>query len=74
MSFQSEGGAGRRPRGHKYEGDKAEFLEPFRQALYASKIVSYAHGFKIQMICQALISIFPVTLYQDLYEYQVAKH
>ncbi|QDU56322.1 decarboxylating NADP(+)-dependent phosphogluconate dehydrogenase [Aeoliella mucimassa] len=31
--------------GKKYEGDKKEFIEQVRQALYASKIVSYAQGF-----------------------------
>ena len=31
----------------KYEGDKAEFIEHIRQALYASKIVSYAQGFML---------------------------
>lgn len=31
----------------KYEGDKTEFLENIRQALYASKIVSYAQGFML---------------------------
>ncbi|QDS99882.1 decarboxylating NADP(+)-dependent phosphogluconate dehydrogenase [Adhaeretor mobilis] len=29
----------------KYSGDKKEFVEQIRQALYASKIVSYAQGF-----------------------------
>ncbi len=29
----------------KYDGDKKEFIEAIRQALYASKIVSYAQGF-----------------------------
>jgi len=29
----------------KFEGDKAAFLEDLRQAVYASKIVSYAQGF-----------------------------
>ena len=29
----------------KYSGDKKEFIEAIRQALYASKIVSYAQGF-----------------------------
>lgn len=29
----------------KYTGDKKEFIEAIRQALYASKIVSYAQGF-----------------------------
>ena len=31
----------------KYAGDKAEFIEAIRQALYASKIVSYAQGFML---------------------------
>jgi len=31
----------------KYEGDKKEFVEAIRQALYASKIVSYAQGFML---------------------------
>eukprot|EP00035_Acanthoeca_spectabilis_P019921 m.430253 g.430253 ORF g.430253 m.430253 type:complete len:484 (+) comp17140_c0_seq1:83-1534(+) len=30
-----------------YKGDKAEFIEAIRQALYASKIVSYAQGFML---------------------------
>ncbi|KAI5694522.1 hypothetical protein M8J76_014679 [Diaphorina citri] len=30
-----------------YKGDKKEFLENIRQALYASKIVSYAQGFML---------------------------
>lgn len=29
----------------KYEGDKKQFVEDVRQALYASKLVSYAQGF-----------------------------
>jgi 6-phosphogluconate dehydrogenase len=29
----------------KYTGDKAQFIEAIRQALYASKICSYAQGF-----------------------------
>lgn len=29
----------------KYQGDKKEFIEAIRQALYASKIMSYAQGF-----------------------------
>ena len=28
----------------RYDGDKAAFVEDIRQALYASKIVSYAQG------------------------------
>jgi len=31
----------------KYEGDRAEFIEDVRQALLASKIVSYAQGFML---------------------------
>ena len=30
-----------------YEGNKKEFVEAIRQALYASKIVSYAQGFML---------------------------
>ncbi len=30
-----------------YAGDRAEFVEHIRQALYASKIVSYAQGFML---------------------------
>jgi len=33
------------PRGGRYEGDRRAFVEEIRQALYASKIVSYAQGF-----------------------------
>jgi len=31
----------------KYAGDKAKFVESVRQALYASKIISYAQGFML---------------------------
>ena len=31
----------------KYEGDKQEFIDAIRQALYASKIISYAQGFML---------------------------
>lgn len=31
----------------KFEGDKVQFLEDLEQALYASKIVSYAQGFML---------------------------
>ncbi len=31
----------------KFEGDKAEFIEAIRQALYASKIISYAQGYTL---------------------------
>ena len=30
---------------HKFEGDKKEFIDNLEQALYASKIISYAQGF-----------------------------
>lgn len=33
------------PTGARYQGDKKEFVEQVRQALYASKICSYAQGF-----------------------------
>jgi len=36
------------PVGKKYEGDRRAFIEHIRQALYASKICSYAQGF-VQM-------------------------
>jgi 6-phosphogluconate dehydrogenase len=32
---------------HKFEGDKAKFIAQLGQALYASKIVSYAQGFML---------------------------
>jgi 6-phosphogluconate dehydrogenase len=35
------------PEKTRYEGDRAEFVEHIRQALYASKIVSYAQGFML---------------------------
>ncbi len=31
----------------KFEGDKKAFIEHIRQALYASKIISYAQGFML---------------------------
>lgn len=37
----------RGPENTKYEGDKEAFIEDIRQALYASKIVSYAQGFML---------------------------
>lgn len=33
------------PSGRKYQGDRKSFIEQIRQALYASKICSYAQGF-----------------------------
>lgn len=35
------------PESTKYSGDKKEFIEHIRMALYASKIVSYAQGFML---------------------------
>jgi len=35
------------PQQTKYNGDKKEFIEAVRQALYASKIISYAQGFML---------------------------
>jgi 6-phosphogluconate dehydrogenase len=35
------------PVGQRYDGDKTAFVEDIRQALYASKIVSYAQGFML---------------------------
>ncbi|XP_065060899.1 6-phosphogluconate dehydrogenase, decarboxylating-like [Rhopilema esculentum] len=35
------------PSSSKYTGDKTEFIEHIRKALYASKIVSYAQGFML---------------------------
>ena len=35
------------PESNKYDGDKAELIEAIRQALYASKICSYAQGFQL---------------------------
>ncbi len=33
------------PAGGKYDGDKKQFIAQVRQALYASKICSYAQGY-----------------------------
>ena len=35
------------PADTKYKGDKKEFIEAVRQALYCSKIISYAQGFML---------------------------
>jgi len=35
----------RGPKGNRYSGDRKQFIEQVRQALYASKICSYAQGF-----------------------------
>ena len=37
----------RGPEKTTYSGDKKEFIEDIRKALYASKIVSYAQGFML---------------------------
>lgn len=37
----------RGPSTTKYTGDKKQFLESIRKALYASKIISYAQGFML---------------------------
>lgn len=34
-------------RQNKFEGDKQQFLDDLEQALYASKIISYAQGFQL---------------------------
>ncbi len=34
------------PTGQKFEGDRAEFIDDIRDALYASKVVAYAQGFE----------------------------
>jgi 6-phosphogluconate dehydrogenase len=40
-------------RSSKFEGNKEQFLEDLEQALYASKIISYAQGFMLmQEACQ----------------------
>jgi 6-phosphogluconate dehydrogenase len=39
-------------RSSKFEGNKEQFLEDLEQALYASKIISYAQGFMLmQEVC-----------------------
>jgi 6-phosphogluconate dehydrogenase len=45
----------------KYEGDRAEFIEQIRQALYASKICSYAQGF-VQLRAAAAEYQWPLDL------------
>lgn len=46
-------------RSTEFTGDKAQFLEDLEQALYASKIISYAQGFMLmqEVICQRLYSL-----------------
>ena len=43
----------------KYQGDRQEFIEQIRQALYASKICSYAQGF-VQMQAAAIEHDWPL--------------
>ena len=43
----------------KYEGDRKQFIEQVRQALYASKIVSYAQGY-VQMQAAAVEYKWPL--------------
>ncbi|HEX9972115.1 MAG TPA: NADP-dependent phosphogluconate dehydrogenase, partial [bacterium] len=38
---------------NKFQGDKKEFIEKIRQALYASKICSYAQGFQLMRAASA---------------------
>jgi 6-phosphogluconate dehydrogenase len=43
-------------RSSKFEGNKEQFLEDLEQALYASKIISYAQGFMLmQEVCHILL-------------------
>jgi 6-phosphogluconate dehydrogenase len=47
------------PAGKKYDGDRKAFIEQIRQALYASKIVSYAQGY-VQMQTAAVEYDWPL--------------
>lgn len=47
------------PKGGKHEGDRGQFVEQVRQALYASKICSYAQGF-VQMQAAAVEHKWPL--------------
>ena len=38
-----------KPAAFTFEGDKAELIEKIRQALYFSKIMSYAQGISLQL-------------------------
>jgi 6-phosphogluconate dehydrogenase len=38
------------PNGAGFSGDKAAFLEDLRQAMFCSKIVSYAQGFMLMQV------------------------
>jgi len=44
-------------RSQKFEGNKEQFLDDLEQALYASKIISYAQGFMLmQEVCNTLLT------------------
>ncbi|KIL88521.1 6-phosphogluconate decarboxylating 1 [Fusarium avenaceum] len=45
----------------KFEGDKEQFLEDLEQALYASKIISYAQGFMLMQEARAPPEAFYIT-------------
>ncbi|NUQ62316.1 MAG: decarboxylating NADP(+)-dependent phosphogluconate dehydrogenase [Pirellulales bacterium] len=47
------------PSGQKYQGNRKEFIEQIRQALYASKVCSYAQGF-VQMQAAAVEHKWPL--------------
>ncbi len=48
-------------RSTKFEGNKEQFLEDLEQALYASKIISYAQGFMLmQEVCALNITNTPL--------------
>ena len=44
-------------RSSKFEGNKEQFLEDLEQALYASKIISYAQGFMLMQEVCGLLSL-----------------
>jgi len=47
----------------KFEGDKQEFIDNLEQALYASKIISYAQGFMlIQNVSMAFGLLLPLRM------------
>lgn len=45
-------------RSNKFEGDKKQFLDDLEQALYASKIISYAQGFMLMQEVRPNPSLF----------------
>lgn len=44
----------------KFEGDKQQFLDDLEQALYASKIISYAQGFQLMQEVSTCYSSYNV--------------